>query len=159
MIKSAIIGIIGGSLLTSLWFKSNPVEKLVVATDTIVIHDTIQVAKLTLNHENLWKILKKHKIPHADIVFQQALLETGHFTSNLSKSHNNIFGMKTGKSYTRYNHWEDCIIDYKNRISSRYKSGNYYKFLTSIGYAKNKNYTKILKRMTSAQRAHALPTR
>lgn len=158
MIKSIVLGIIGGSLLTSLWFKSNPVEKLVVATDTIVVHDTIQVAKLTLNHENLWKVLKKHNIPHADIVFQQALLETGHFQSRITYTHQNIFGMRTGKSYTKYNHWEDCVIDYKNRISSRYKSGNYYNFLTSIGYAENKNYIKLLKRM-NAHRAHTLPTR
>lgn len=66
--------------------------------------------------------------------------------------------MRTGKSYTKYNHWEDCVIDYKNRISSRYKSGNYYNFLTSIGYAENKNYIKLLKRM-NAHRAHTLPTR
>jgi flagellum-specific peptidoglycan hydrolase FlgJ len=82
-----------------------------------------------------------------DIVMAQAKLETGNFQSDLVRTHQNIFGMKKGKSYRKYSHWTECVADYKVKISSRYTGGDYYEFLERIGYAENPNYSKLLRQL------------
>lgn len=117
--------------------------------DSIVVKDTvfkkIVSERKVLNESNLKKELEKHNIPHANIVLAQAKLESGNFTSKLTKTHQNIFGLKRGNSYRKYDHWTECVKDYKKLISSKYKGGCYYAFLNRIGYATNPNYTKLLK--------------
>lgn len=104
--------------------------------------------KKILNEANLKEEIAKHNIPHGNIVLAQAKLESGNFKSKLTKTHNNIFGLKRGNSYKKYSHWTECVKDYKTRISSKYKGGDYYKFLNKIGYATHPEYTNILKRMS-----------
>jgi flagellum-specific peptidoglycan hydrolase FlgJ len=43
------------------------------------------------------------------------------------------------------------VADYKARISSRYRGGDYYAFLRRIGYASDPAYTAKLKRFLSWQ--------
>jgi uncharacterized membrane protein YvbJ len=118
-----------------------------IKKDTVIklTQEFAPVSKPKLTAQNVKKEIKKHKIPHSDIVLAQAKLESGNFNSKLTKSHNNIFGLKTGNNYTYYTHWSDCVADYKKRISSRYKGGNYYVFLSKIGYAEDPNYISTLK--------------
>ena len=104
--------------------------------------------KKVLNEANLKEEIAKHNIPHGNIVLAQAKLESGNFKSKLTKTHNNIFGLNRGNSYKMYSHWTECVKDYKTRISSKYKGGDYYKFLNKIGYATHPEYTNILKRMS-----------
>lgn len=89
--------------------------------------------------------LRKQGIPCADIVLAQARLETGNFTSARCKRDHNIFCIKHGKKYATYRKWQDCVSDYKRRISSRYKGGDYYAFLKRIGYAADGRYISKLK--------------
>lgn len=84
-------------------------------------------------------------VPYPNIVLAQARLETGNFKSKLYKTHHNLFGIKYGKKYASYPNWRASIADYKKRISSRYKGGDYYAFLKKIGYARDKSYTNKLK--------------
>lgn len=98
------------------------------------------------------KELYRQKVPHPTIVLAQARLESGNFKSDFYRKTNNLFGLKKGKKYATYKHWRDSIKDYKERISSRYKSGSYYKFLTRMGYAKDKEYNKKLKEITNGKR-------
>ena len=70
------------------------------------------------------KMLIEHlNIKHPDIVFQQALLETGNFTSDIFKENKNLFGMREVKSrpttqtgvnrnYGVYESWQMSVIDY-----------------------------------------------
>jgi uncharacterized FlgJ-related protein len=144
-----LIGLLVGCFTMSM-YDNQPEVQVKVIKDTIKVTDTIQkkVAKLELkelNETNVRKELKKHKIPHSDIVLAQAKLESNNFKSKLTKTHNNIFGMKTGNHYTKYAHWSDCIADYKKRISNRYTGGNYYAFLNKINYAEDPNYVNALK--------------
>ena len=106
-----------------------------------------QVKPKILNETNLKAELAKNKIPHANIVFAQAKLESGNFKSDLVRTHQNIFGLKKGNRYRRYSHWTECVKDYKKCISDRYDGGNYYAFLNRIGYASHPNYTGLLKDM------------
>lgn len=93
--------------------------------------------------------LMRQKVPHYEIVLAQVRLETGNFKSKLCKNKHNLFGIKHKGKYAHYSHWKHSISDYKKRISSRYKGGNYYDFLKRIGYAKDPNYIRKLKKIVN----------
>lgn len=84
-------------------------------------------------------------LPHPEIVLAQARLETGNFKSRRCRVDHNLFGIKRSGRYAKYRRWQDCVSDYKRRISSRYKGGDYYAFLKRIGYAKDPKYIFKLK--------------
>lgn len=127
--------------------QAQPVE-IHVVKDSVKVNKTKTIeAYSKLTESNLKKEIRKNKIPHGDIVLAQAKLETGNFQSSVCKSHNNLFGLRKGKRYRRYNHWNDCVKDYSRLISSRYKGGNYYTFLDAIGYAEDPEYTKKLRNL------------
>lgn len=97
--------------------------------------------------EGLCEALKYYNIKHPDIVYRQAILETGNFTSGGCKKDNNLFGLynsRKGKYYT-FKHWSESVEAYKKYIQSKYKSGDYYQFLKNLGYAEDPNYIKKLK--------------
>jgi hypothetical protein len=78
----------------------------------------------TLSKQNLWCQIKESGIKFPEFVFAQAVLESGHFTSNLFKLNNNLFGMRiptkretvaVGRSksgYAIYDHWTQSVNDY-----------------------------------------------
>lgn len=90
--------------------------------------------------------IRRQKLPHGDIVLAQARLESGNFTSRRAREDHNILGMKNGSRYAKYRRWQDCIADYRKRVSSRYKGGDYYAFLRRIGYASDESYIEKLRR-------------
>ena len=90
--------------------------------------------------------IQRQGLPYPQIVLAQARHETGNFKSRLCKANKNLFGMKRGKRYATYSHWKESIADYKERISSRYKGGDYYAFLKKIGYAQDPKYNEKLRR-------------
>lgn len=103
--------------------------------------------------EGLMEALEYYEIHHKEIVYAQAVIESGNFKSKLSRNNNNIFGIRHGKRYRRYNHWSECVLDYKNRIQNRYKEGeDYYHFLKRIRYATNPNYTNVLKKIVCGRK-------
>lgn len=97
--------------------------------------------------DSIYAELIRQEVPHPHIVLKQAKLESGNFKSKLTKTHNNILGIKQGKKYKKYTHYSECITDYKKRISNRYKGGDYYQFLKRIKYANNSAYIKLLKKL------------
>lgn len=84
-------------------------------------------------------------LPHPEIVLAQARLETGNFKSRRCRVDKNIFGIKHRRQYAKYRRWQDCVADYKRRISSRYSGGDYYQFLRRIKYAADEMYIRKLK--------------
>lgn len=107
----------------------------------------IALSSISQTIEQVEKELIKQKIPHHKIVLAQARHETGNFKSRLCKVNHNLFGMKKGKRYVKYSHWKESVADYKKRISSRYKGGDYYAFLNKIGYAKDPHYNSKLRKI------------
>ena len=97
--------------------------------------------------------LKRQGIPHPEIVLAQARHETGNFTSRLCRVQHNLFGIKHGKKYASYSRWQDSVKDYKERISSRYHSGeNYYSFLKRIKYASDSRYCERIKHIVETSK-------
>ncbi|QOR58303.1 glycoside hydrolase/peptidoglycan hydrolase [uncultured phage cr106_1] len=98
--------------------------------------------------DDLMKVLEYYGVLHPEIVYAQAVLETGHFRSKVCKEYNNLFGLynSTTKDYYKFNHWTESVIAYINYIQYRYTPpNNYYKFLERIGYAQDSLYVSKLK--------------
>lgn len=101
---------------------------------------------LTLTDSIVYAELQRQGVLFPEIVLAQAKLETGNYTSKLCKTKNNIFGLKGKNGYRYFKNYKECITFYKEKIQSRYKGGDYYVFLTRIGYAKDKSYISKLKK-------------
>lgn len=100
--------------------------------------------------EGLREALIYYGIQHPDIVYAQAVLETGHFKSQGCLRDNNLFGLYNSKSkrYHKFDHWHISVVKYKEWIQKRYKPPeDYYHFLQRIGYAQDPQYINKLKRV------------
>ena len=105
------------------------------------------------SQEGLMEALEYYEVKHPQIVYAQAILETGHFKSDLCLNGNNLFGLYNSKKhrYYTFDHWKDCVIAYKEMVQYKYKGDNdkppndYYKFLSDIGYAEDAQYIQKLK--------------
>lgn len=99
--------------------------------------------------EGLMDALLYLDIPYPKIVYAQAVLETGWFTSNGCIHKNNLFGIFEGNHLKKYNHWKESVRAYKKLFSSRYTNPNesYYHFLQRIRYARDPQYITKLKQI------------
>lgn len=132
--------------------KLQVIEVNISPNDTI----TVEIPKDSLSFlnkhpkEGLKDALNFYGLHHQDIVYKQAIIETGNFTSKLCKQ-NNLFGLYDSKNhrYHTFNHWSESVIAYKKWIQSKYKGNtDYYIFLENLGYAQDKKkYTKALKQV------------
>ena len=141
------LGIFGISLLRTevLEFKIK-VDSLETCNN--VIYENIPTFESKSPEEGIDEALLYYGVKHPTIVKAQAILETGHFTSNLCIKNNNLFGLYDSKNkrYYSYNHWWESIEAYKELIQRKYDNSKYYyMFLEDIKYAKDKEYINKLK--------------
>lgn len=104
------------------------------------------------NSEALLQALDYYDIQYPEIVYAQAILETGHFKSRVCKEYNNLFGLynSESKDYFKFEHWSDSIRAYIDCIQYRYNpSEDYYHFLDNIGYAEDPEYTNKLRKIVN----------
>ena len=115
-----------------------------------------------LTKEVLWKEIKSLNIEHAEIVFAQAILESGHFRSKLFKINNNLFGMRLPKKrettavgknlgYAKYENWIESVKDYalyQQFVMKRknYTEVEYFKYLDRV-YCESGGYSTKLKKI------------
>lgn len=98
--------------------------------------------------EGLYKALEYYNIYHKDIVYAQAVLETGWFKSDICLNNNNLFGLYNSKEkcYYTFNHWAESVEAYAKYVQYKYKApSDYYSFLRQIKYATDEGYTRQLK--------------
>ena len=98
--------------------------------------------------EGLEEALSYYGLEHKDIVYAQAVLETGHFKSKVCLKYNNLFGLYNSKEkrYCKFKHWTESVVAYKEWIQKKYQPpNNYYAFLEEINYANDKEYISTLK--------------
>jgi uncharacterized FlgJ-related protein len=124
---------------------------------------TINITTRSITHENFYEKLVEYEIKHPDVVFAQAVLESGNFTSKLFKTQNNLFGMKlpykrkttaVGKNksgYAKYNTIDDSIYDYFlfQEYAMRKREMNKKEYISYIGrnYAHDKFYVQKLNKI------------
>lgn len=97
--------------------------------------------------------LRKLGVKHPRIVLAQSMLETGHYKSSLTRTHNNLFGFRTSNGYLRFKNWKESCAYYKRWQDRHYNPSNhnsYYGFLRWIGYAEDPEYTTKLKTIANA---------
>jgi hypothetical protein len=82
---------------------------------------------------------------HAEIVTKQAVLESGWLKSDAFVNKCNPFGLMWKGKIQEFESIEQACEEYTKQIYSRYKKGNYYTFLTKIGYAEDPKYIWKLK--------------
>jgi hypothetical protein len=147
----SLITLIIGFFLGTIYHSGNsaiPERQLQIAHDTIYIDsDSITAYIDTPSIHNVYAELKKQNIKHPKIVLAQSILETGYYQSNVCKNNNNLFGLMKGNDYHSFSHWKQSVTYYKNHVQSRYKGGDYYTFLSDIGYAIDDDYIKKLKQL------------
>jgi flagellum-specific peptidoglycan hydrolase FlgJ len=129
--------------------------------------DTTLVDQTDLTPENLRSFIKTLNLAHPDIVYAQAMLESGNLTSSLVKTNSNLFGMKVPssrakvsvKNKSNYSYferttlegWQMSVIDYalwQSRYAN-YKSKKDYFDHLSRHYAEDPNYVGKLKNIIS----------
>ncbi len=133
-------------------------EKLV---QKVVVQQDDNVTK-----EKLYEQIIKFGIKFPDIVFAQAMIESGELTSKLFKTANNMFGMrfpsirettaqgKTSSGYSRYEDWNFGVYDYflwqdhmlRNR--DEITKSQYFSLLGRV-YAEDPNYVSKVKKKVS----------
>lgn len=112
--------------------------------------------------ELLYFEILENKIEHPDIVFAQAILESGHMKSKIFYENNNLFGMrmpekrpsialKENKGYAVYDCWVSSIKDYKifqDFLFRRNKKtrDEYFNYLGRT-YAEDSNYVFFVKKI------------
>lgn len=70
----------------------------------------------------LMEALEYYNVKHKNIVYAQAILETGHFRSKVCKEYNNLFGLYNSYKgdYYKFVHWSQSVKAYKDLIQYRY---------------------------------------
>lgn len=107
--------------------------------------------------EGLMEALEYYEVKHPQIVYAQAVLETGNFKSDACLTNNNLFGLYNSKNkkYYKFNHWINSVEAYVNMVQYKYQGdsdkppNDYYKFLSDIGYAEDPDYINKLKGIVS----------
>jgi uncharacterized FlgJ-related protein len=167
--KLSILHLLSFSLLMfMLGFITNHkkpfVVKLKVQKTESVLDSTLQ-DQTELTPENLRSFIKTLNLQHPDIVYAQAMLETGNLTSSLLKTNSNLFGMKVPssrakvsvKNKSQYSYferttlegWQMSVIDYalwQSRYANYKSKDEYFKYL-SKHYAEDPDYVDKLKKI------------
>lgn len=115
--------------------------------DTIVAEPSFMTQS---PQEGLKEALDYYGLSHTEIVYAQAVLETGNFKSNICINRNNLFGLYNSKrgEYYRFDHWTESVEAYRDWIQNRYKPPeDYYSFLRRINYASDSLYIGKLKQI------------
>ena len=143
-------------LLCSLLIITSKEEEVIdtYPDNRVYVLDIRQPDFLTSNNpeEYLDEALEYYNILHKDIVYAQAILETGYFKSRVCREYNNLFGLYNSrtKDYYRFEHWSESVVAYIKYIQYRYRSPtDYYTFLDSIGYATDPQYIIKLKKLVN----------
>ena len=123
-----------------------------VNINSVQISDTLKFKDSILN------FIFELRLEHPYIVYSQAIIESGNFTSNIWKENNNMFGMKMperrptlaisiNKGHSVYKSWKECIIDYALFQSSYLRGLSEDEYFTKIGnsYAEDDSYERKIR--------------
>jgi hypothetical protein len=123
-------------------------------SDLVVLESEIDA----FSEDKLMDEIKRSGIKFADIVFAQAVLETGYFKSEIFQESNNLFGMKlarqrnttaSGESrgHAYYDDWRLSVMDYslyQTTYLRKIKTERQYLQYLSENYAEDPNYVNKL---------------
>lgn len=142
------------------WAGQQSVEPIVVERVETQVHVVEQpISELApFSEQALKEMIDDLNIRFPHIVFAQAVLETGHFSSPIFLNNNNLFGMKearvrqnvasgTQMGHACYNTWQESVVDYalyQARYLSHIKTERDYLDYLNNHYAEAQNYHNAL---------------
>lgn len=139
-------------LLSILGYQNSLILDKLSSEETIEVEirkdSTINLYNMDLTPENFEYVCLHYDIEHPEIVYAQAKLESGYFTSPVYKFKNNFLGLydSKNKDYYSFSHWSDCLKGYKDYVQRKWNgNGDYYLFLQNLPYAEDPNYIKKVK--------------
>ena len=156
------IFIVGNFVLVGLLFLNGRVTE-----NTIDNHyeETIHIfrEKVPFSEDLLLEYLTEINIGYPEVVFAQAKLETGNFSSVIFEENHNLFGMKkayqrpttcTGinRGHAEYTSWKMSVIDYsiyQAKYLSKVRSQNEYIKVICASYAEDPNYERKVRKIVS----------
>lgn len=113
---------------------------------------TFQGSELT--PVRLYEEIRAQRLLFPRIVLAQAMLETGYLSSRVCRECNNLFGLrKRDGAYFCFERWEDSVKAYRDYVQYKYKGGDYFDFLDSIGYAEDRRYTAKVRKIVREERS------
>ena len=144
---------IGALILIALFVLTSLTKKTKEANPNEAINDSF-------TKETLIEEIKCHGFKYPDIVLAQAVLESGHFKSDVFKENNNLFGMRQPKkrytlckgsnlNHALYDNWKVSVEDrmiYEALYLNDMSRIQYKRFLDKT-YAKGKNYSICLENL------------
>lgn len=163
LITYSVIGCIISTLVLSslMLYIFNDVKYITEETRLSILKE-----KNDFSSEKLKKALVSLNVKFPHIVYAQAKLETGNFTSKIFKENNNLFGMREAKvrpttnKGTENNHayfdtWYDSVLDYA-MYSAAYlhdikTEDEYFQYLKQ-NYAEAPNYIEVLQKTINAEK-------
>lgn len=118
-----------------------------------------------LTKQALWEEINQAGIQYPDLVFAQALLESGDLKSKIARLNRNVFGMKLPsirtttaigqkRGHALFKHWTESVRDYKLYQDFVFKKKNitsrkaYIRYLNKV-YSEVNDYSKRLTRVLS----------
>jgi flagellum-specific peptidoglycan hydrolase FlgJ len=127
-------------------------EKMMVIT---------QAKDSSFSQAKLVQMLKDLNVRFPHIVMAQAIIESGHFQSNIFRTNHNLFGMKqarmrcttakgTNLAHAYYDNWKESVYDYaffQSRYLHDLKTEAQYLEYLDRNYAEAKNYDAAIKRV------------
>lgn len=157
--RIAVIVIAVLSLLTVFFaFQETVIQKQIVEGETV---STIIIPEPQFSPQLLREYMKEINMKFPDIVYAQAVIETGQFSSTIFKENHNLFGMKCAKSraythlgesrnHAQYENWKMSVLDYAlyqaRYLGSLKTREQYYAYIGSH-YAEDPSYLKKVKKI------------
>lgn len=142
-----LIGLIITTILLREMYKEASNNRNNLNIESVTIRDTMQFKDSVLN------FIFELRLEHPYIVYSQAIIESGNFTSNIWRENNNMFGMKMperratlaigiNKGHSIYRNWKECIIDYSLFQMAYLKGLSEDEYFIKIGnsYAEDDSY-------------------
>lgn len=117
-----------------------------------IVPDSLDLSLLDLNKDNFMFVCDYYDIAEPEVVYAQAQLESGRFTSKVFRDKNNFLGLynSRAKEYYTFNHWTHCLKGYKDYVQSKWDGKcNYYTFLERLPYAEDPAYISKIKRIVN----------
>lgn len=119
---SILISFSSIQLFRSVFLPNIPLKEIIEVKDKYE-KITIAETQYEFTEDEFIVEIKRLNLKYPHIVYAQAIIESGNFSSKIFKENNNMFGMKQARSRinlaksTQYGHayfetWEDCLLDF-----------------------------------------------
>jgi uncharacterized FlgJ-related protein len=129
-----------------------------------------ETRKDTFSFDNLVKMINDLNIRFPHIVMAQAIIESGHFQSNVFRTNHNLFGMKQARArcttargtelnHAFYDSWKESVYDYaffQSRYLNDLRTEEAYLDYLDRNYAEAPNYDKAILRVIEDQNLREL---